>query len=307
MKTIKQYNQLDKSVQRGVALGNFDGIHIGHQKLITTLIEKCRANGLESCVYTFGNHPLAVITGREAPPQITNINMKKKILDSLGVELLYLEEFNKNLMVLSPEDFVKNILVDRLNCRIVVVGFDYNFGYKAQGNVELLKKMGQKHGFEVYEIHPVTIDNKKVGSSTIREYIKNGDIEDANVFLGRPYSIYSKVVHGKGRGHKLGYPTANILIESSHLVPKEGVYATFIKINNSIYKGATCVGTNPTFGANSISIETFIINFNEDIYDQYIELQFIKRLRDQIKFNNVDDLIKQMNQDANNANIYLQL
>lgn len=307
MKTIEQYNQLDKSVERGVALGNFDGVHIGHQKLITTLTEKCKENNLQSCVYTFGNHPLTVITGKEGPPQITNISMKQKILESLGVELLYLEEFNKELMALSPEDFVENILINKLNCKVVVVGFDYSFGYKAQGNVELLKEMGKKHGFEVYVIHPVTIDGKKVGSSSVREYIKDGNIEEANAFLGRPYSIYSEIVHGKGIGNKLGYPTANILIEPSHLVPKEGVYATLVKINDSIYKGATCVGTNPTFGTNSISIETFIIDFNEDIYGEFIELQFIKRLRDQIKFNHIDDLIGQMNQDVNNVNTYLQL
>lgn len=307
MKTIKQYNQLDKSVPRGVALGNFDGIHIGHQKLITTLIKKCKENDLESCIYTFGNHPLSVITENEGPPQITNINMKKRILESLGIQLLYLEEFSKNFMALSPEDFVKDILIDKLNCKVIVVGFDYSFGYKAQGNVEMLKKMGKKYGFKVYEIHPVTMDNKKVGSSVIREYIKNGDIQKANSFLGREYSIYSKVVTGKGIGNKLGYPTANILIESSHLIPKEGVYATLIKVNNSIYKGATSIGTNPTFGTNNISVETFIINFSEDIYDQYIELKFIERLRDQIRFDNLDDLINQINQDANNVNTCLQL
>jgi len=169
MKIIEQYNQLDKIVQRGVALGNFDGVHIGHQKLITTLIEKCKVNNLESCVYTFGNHPLTVITGKEGPPQITNINMKKRILESLGVELLYLEKFSKDFMALSPEDFVKNILVDKLNCKVVVVGFDYSFGYKAQGNVQLLKEIGKKYGVEICEIHPVTIDDEKVGSTCINE------------------------------------------------------------------------------------------------------------------------------------------
>lgn len=307
MKIIEQYSALDKNVRRGVALGNFDGVHIGHQMLIKTLIEQCKLNGLESCVYTFKNHPLAVIGNNDGPPRITNIRMKKGILESLGVELLYLEEFTKDYMALSPQDFVKNILVDQLNCKIVVVGFDYTFGYKAQGNVKLLKQMAEECGFEVFEIHPVTIDNEKVGSSIIREYIKNGDMESANAFLGRPYAIYSKVVHGKGIGHTLGYPTANILIEPSHLIPKEGVYATIVTIDGRMYKGATCIGTNPTFGTNCISIETFIIDFNEDIYDQYIELKFIKRLRDNVKFHHVDDLIHQMNKDANNVNKCLQL
>lgn len=308
MKIIRQYNQLDKDIQRGIALGNFDGVHIGHQKLIKTLVQKCKLNNLQSCIYTFANHTLETITGKEIPSQITNMRMKQKIFKSLGVDLLYLEEFNKDLMVLGPEDFVKNILVDKLNCKIVVIGFDYTFGYKGQGNADTLKEMGEVYKFEVYVIKPVIIDCNKVGSSIIREYIKDGNLEKANAFLGRPYSIYSKIIHGKGIGrNRLGYPTANILINSSHLIPKEGVYATLIKINNSIYKGATCIGTSPTFGDYNIGVETFIIDFNEDIYGRFIEIQFIKKLRDQIKFENIDNLVNQINQDVNNINTCLQL
>lgn len=305
MITVNTNNKLDKHIQRGVALGNFDGIHIGHNQLISTLIQKCKENNLESCVYTFGTHPLTVITGKEGPPQITNIYMKKKILQSLGVELLYLEEFNKNFMSLKPDKFVKNILIDKLNCKVVVVGFDYTFGYKAQGNVEFLKKMEKTYGFKVYEINPVTINNTKVGSSIIREYIKSGDIKSANKFLGRYYSIYSKVIHGRGVGSKIGYPTANILIESSHLIPRSGVYASLVNIDGATYKGATNIGNNPTFGDNNISVETFIFDFNQKIYGKYIELKFIERLRDQVRFNSIDDLINQMQKDTNYIkNIY---
>lgn len=307
MNTVTIYDELDKSILRGVALGNFDGVHIGHQKLISTLTKECKEKNLESCVYTFGNHPLSVITEKKEHPQITNIDMKKRILESLDVELLYLENFNKEFMSLTPEGFVKDILVDRLNCKIVVVGFDYTFGYKAQGNVQILKELGLKYGFTVYEINPVTIDNIKVGSTVIREYIKDGNFEKANAFLGRPYAIYSTVINGRGIGNKLGYPTANIRIEPSHLVPIDAVYATYIKVNGNLYKGATSVGTNPTFGVNQVTVESFIIDFSEDIYNEYIEVQFIKKLRDQIKFGNTDDLVAQIKEDANNAKKYLQL
>ncbi len=308
MKIIKQYNQLNKNIQRGIALGNFDGVHVGHQKLIKTLVQKCMLNNLQSCIYTFANHTLEVITGREIPSQITDMNMKQKIFKSFGIDLLYLEEFNKNLMVLSPEDFVKDILIGKLNCKIVVVGFDYSFGYEGRGNVDTLMEMGKKYKFKVYVIQPVIINCKKVGSSIIRKYIKDGNIEEANVFLGRSYSIYSKVVRGKGIGRdRLGYPTANILIKPSHLIPKEGVYATFVKINNLTYKGATCISISPTFGDYDISIETFIINFDKDIYDKFIEIQFIKKLRDQIRFNSVDSLVNQISQDVDNVNTYLHL
>ncbi|HZJ76549.1 MAG TPA: bifunctional riboflavin kinase/FAD synthetase [Oscillospiraceae bacterium] len=308
MKIVSQYDQLNKSIQRGIALGNFDGVHIGHQKLIKTLIYKCRLNNLQSCIYTFLDHTLKIITGKRAPYQITDMNMKQKIFKSLGVELLYLEEFNEDLMVLDPEDFVKNILLDKLNCRIVVAGFDYSFGYRGEGNVDTLKRMGKKYGFKVYVIQPVVINCKKVGSSVIRKYIEAGNIEAANAFLGRPYSICSKVVHGKGIGKgRLGYPTANILIEPFHLIPPKGVYATFVKINDLIYKGATCISTSPTFGDYDTSMETFIIDFDGEIYNRFIEVQFVKRLRDQIRFNSVESLIGQINRDVNNVNTYLHL
>ena len=234
MRIIRRYDQLNKNIRRGIALGNFDGVHIGHQKLIKTLVQKCGSNDLEPCIYTFVNHTLETITGKEIPPQITDMCMKQKIFKSLGVKLLYLEEFSKDLMVLSPENFVKNILIDKLNCGAVAVGFDYSFGYRGQGNVDTLREMSGKYRFEVHVVQPVIINSKKVGSSIIRKYIKDGNIEEANIFLGRPYSICSKVIHGKGIGkYELGYPTANILTEPHHLIPEEGVYATFVKINNS--------------------------------------------------------------------------
>ncbi|MFW5648368.1 MAG: bifunctional riboflavin kinase/FAD synthetase [Candidatus Alkaliphilus sp. MAG34] len=308
METIKQYSQLNKNIQRGIALGNFDGVHIGHQKLIKTLVQKCRLNNLQSCIYTFANHTLEIITGREIPLQITDMRMKQKIFKSLGVELLYLEEFNKDLMVLSPEDFIKDILIEKLNCKIVTVGFDYSFGYKGQGNVDTLKEMAKIYGFELCIIQPVVINSEKVGSSIIRKYIKDGNIEGANAFLGRPYSFYSKIIRGKGiGGEKLGYPTANVLIEPHHLVPQKGVYATFVRVNNSMYKGATCIGTSPTFGNHDIGMETFIIGFDGDIYDEFIEIQFVKKLRDQVRFNSIDNLTNQINRDVNNINAYLHL
>ncbi len=308
MKIIRRYDQLDKNKQRGFALGNFDGVHIGHQKLIKTLVQRCKLKDLEPCIYTFVNHTLETITGKEIPPQITNMCMKQKIFESLGIELLYLERFNENLMLLSPEEFVKDILIDKLNCKTVAVGFDYSFGYKGQGNADTLRELAKKYEFETHVIQPVTVNSEKVGSSVIREYIKDGNIEEANIFLGRPYSICSRIIRGKGiGGNKLGYPTANILIESCHLIPREGIYATFVKINNSIYKGAACIGTSPTFGNYDIGMEVFIIDFNEDIYDRFIEIQFVKKLRDQIKFDSIDNLINQIDRDVNNVNTYLHL
>ncbi|ABR48821.1 riboflavin biosynthesis protein RibF [Alkaliphilus metalliredigens QYMF] len=305
MKIIMKYNEVDQNIERGIALGNFDGIHLGHQRLINTLIKECKEQSLEATVYTFINHPATVISGREMPPQISNLSMKKKVFQSLGLDTLFLDEFNKEIMSLSPEAFVEEILIKKLNCKIAVVGFDYRFGYKAQGDVTLLKRLGHLHGFQVIEINPVTLDDEKISSSNIREFIADGKMNEATKFLGREYSIISEVIHGKGRGIHLGYPTANLLVHPSHLVPKEGVYATLVEIDGSVYKGATCVGTNPTFGKNSISIETFIIDYVGSIYGKEIEVRFVKYVRDQIKFEKTEDLTNQMKLDIETSKIYL--
>ncbi|SCY12271.1 bifunctional riboflavin kinase/FAD synthetase [Alkaliphilus peptidifermentans] len=306
MNVIVGLKEINRNKKRGVALGNFDGVHIGHQQLISTLVDKSREGKLESSVYTFRNHPLAYVSKGEGPPLITSIEVKTKILEEFNVETLILDEFNEEIMSLSPEDFIKEILVNKLNCKVAIVGFDYRFGYKAQGDVKLLKDLGKKYEIEVFEIDPVVLYNEKVSSSSIRKYIWDGKIDLANEFLGRYYSLYSRVVHGMGRGKFLGYPTANSLIEPFHLIPKEGVYATFVIVGGKTYMGATCVGTNPTFNGKNTTVETFIIDYKGSLYDQFIEIKFVMRIRDNVKFENVDDLVEQMMLDVENAKKYLQ-
>ncbi|WP_026476052.1 bifunctional riboflavin kinase/FAD synthetase [Alkaliphilus transvaalensis] len=303
---VNEVKQLDIKVPRGVALGNFDGLHIGHQELIHMLLNKSKELELESCVYTFKNHTNSLIKHRELPPQITHQNVKIELFKALEIDSLVLAEFNEAIMGLSPEEFVKNILVDSLNCKFAVVGFDYRFGKKAQGDAVALVEFGKKYGFSVAVIDPVTLDDEKVSSTNVRKYISEGNMEKAKAFLGRPFSITSKVIHGMGRGKHLGYPTANILVESHQLIPLDGVYATLVTINNESYMGATCIGTNPTFDGKSISVETFILDYEGSLYDQFIEVQFMKRLRDNIRFDGIDALIDQMMKDVEIAKTYLQ-
>ncbi len=306
MKVIVDKKQIAISQKRGVALGNFDGVHIGHQRLLEVLVKECHVRDMEACVYTFIGHTLSLIGNSNAPSIITSNEMKGKIFEAFGVDCLILAEFDKDLMSLSPEAFVKNILIDTLNCGFAVVGFDYRFGHKAQGDVALLKELGKKYGFEVFEIEAISIDDEKVSSTSVRRYIEEGNVEKASEFLGRYFSLTGLVVHGFSRGKKLGFPTANIALEESTLVPKAGVYATLVNIEDKVYMGATFVGTNPTFQGEKTSVETFIIDFDDSLYDKHIEVRFVKRLREQIKFSSPEALIEQMGMDVEKTKTHLQ-
>ncbi|MCC5909847.1 MAG: bifunctional riboflavin kinase/FAD synthetase [Clostridiaceae bacterium] len=306
MNVNQEYKQINNNIQRGLALGNFDGIHIGHQKLIMSLLTKGKDRNLESCVYTFMNHTIPVLKNREPIKYITNIDTKIKVFKTLGVDRLFLDTFNREIMSLSPKEFVEEILINTFNCKLAVVGFDYRFGYKAQGDVELLKNLAITYGFEVEVIDPVTFEEEKVSSSSIRNYLKNGDIEKVNNLMGRPFILNNEVIHGDGRGSKLGYPTANINVDPFQAIPKSGVYATLVKINGTTHMGATFIGTKPTFSSTRVSIETFIMDHTKDLYGQSIEIQFIKRIRGEIKFETPHDLIKQIDKDIDHIKSYLQ-
>ncbi|SDK47218.1 bifunctional riboflavin kinase/FAD synthetase [Natronincola ferrireducens] len=306
MNVIKQYNQINYNTPRGIALGNFDGVHIGHQKLIHQLLEKCQSNNLETCVYTFSNHTIPTISNGESIQYITNLYIKKKIFSDLGVDTLFLDSFNEILMALNPEDFVKTILVETLNCKIAVIGFDYRFGHKAEGDAFLLKQLGEKYGFEVIVIDAVTMYGEKVSSSHIRNYLKNGDLDRVNKYLGRSFSIYNQVIDGDAKKKKLGYQTANILLEPLQIIPKPGVYATLIKIQNKTYKGLTLINTTSTFDSKSPFVETFIMDYDGDLGNQFIEVQFIKRLRDEIRFEDPQSLENQISKDIMQIKKHLQ-
>lgn len=305
MKVLEDLNKFASQRLRGVALGNFDGVHLGHQQLIHTLVEKSNQFNIESCIYTFKNHPQEFITG-EAPKEITDLDMKIKLFNHHKVDAVVFAEFNEDIMSKSPEAFVEDILVKGLNCKFVVVGFDYRFGHRAKGDVKLLKTLAKEFGFVVFEIPPVLMYDDKISSTRIRATITEGEINLTNLLLGRYYSVYSKVIHGMGRGKFLGYPTANIMIKPTWLLPKDGVYASFVKIKDNLYKAATCVGTNPTFDGTDRTVETFIIDYKGSLYDEYIEIQFVNRLRDNIKFDSVDELINQMMLDVENSKKHLQ-
>lgn len=283
-----------------VALGSFDGIHKGHLVLIDEIIQKAKKNGGKSVVYTFENHPLSVVDKERAPKLLLNNDDKKEILEELGVDVLCLKKFNNDLMKLEPEEFIVN-LISEFNVKGIVVGFNYKFGYKNKGDVQFLKELSKKFNFELCVEDPYKIDEEIVSSTKIRNLISCGDIKKANDMLGRCYCLSGIVVGGKRLGRTIGFPTANLKTLDTMLIPKIGVYYTNVKIKDKIYKGITSVGNNPTVNGKNTTIETYILDFNEDIYDSNIKVYFISRLRDEKKFSGLDELKKQLEMDKSFA------
>jgi riboflavin kinase/FMN adenylyltransferase len=300
MKIIDLNNYEEKNCETAVALGNFDGIHIGHKCLIEDMITKAKIRALKPSILLFTNHTKTILNNNSARFQIITSNEQKlKILDKLGVENVYNINFDEKIMQLSGEEFVEKIIIEKLNAKLVTVGFDYRFGYKALGNSEYLKEIGKVKGFETNIIEPVYIGEEIVSSTKIRDLIRIGNIKKVNEFLGHYYTIIGRVVEGENRGSKMGYPTANVELQYNYIVPKTGVYKTSILLGNKEYLGLTNIGYNPTFNEKKLKIENHILDFNEDIYGQTIEVKFIDFIRDDIKFNTVKELIEQIEKDIN--------
>jgi riboflavin kinase/FMN adenylyltransferase len=298
MEIIEQYhNNGQETSPTVIALGYFDGIHLGHQKLIKTTKKIAVGMNIKSAVYTFKTHPLSILSPEKVPKLLFSNNKKIKIFKSLGIDYLIFPDFTRELMITTPEEFVKNILVDKFDVKHVVIGFNYRFGYKELGTPDILIKLGKKYGFDVTIIEPVKVKDTTISSTNIRKLIQAGDMQTAKVFLGSYYSISGKVVQGKGLGKKLSMPTANIEIDKTIALPKNGVYKTIVQYDNKKYRAVTNIGSNPTFINHPYTIESYILNFNKEIYDEEIEIFFIERIRAEKKFNSLDDLVSQVQKD----------
>lgn len=281
----------------GVALGNFDGVHIGHRVLLDRLLEKGKDSGLSTLVFTFKQHPQNVLLTRNKIPLIYPPEKKKDIILKLGIDMVEMVDFTQKFAMLEPEEFFEKFLLNRYNIKYVVVGFNYRFGRGGKGNVSLLKQIGDRYGFEVQVVDPVITNGEVVSSSLIRKLISIGDIKSANRLLGRKYTVNGKVVKGKGRGKEMGFPTANIELPPGILYPSRGVYITITNLENASMISLTNVGINPTFSGNKLVIETYIPGFKGNLYDKYIEVEFLERIRDEKKFESKEELVKQIEMD----------
>lgn len=279
-----------------IALGSFDGLHLGHLSLIYKVIEEAKRNDSRSMVYTFKNHPRTLINKANAPKLLMDNDEKIKVLKEHGIDSVYFQDFNDEFMKITPEEFIK-LLIEKFNARGFIVGFNYKFGYKNCGNIELLKKLQRKYKYDLYVMEPCTYKDEVISSTRIRKAIEDGNVEEAHKMLGRPYALKGKVVHGRELGRTIGFPTANLSYDKKFILPLEGVYYTNVEVNNKLYKGITSVGYNPTVNGKDLTIETNILNFNKDIYDHNIEVKFIKKIRNNIKFDTIDELKNQLEKD----------
>lgn len=276
------------------AIGNFDGIHIGHREIIKRAEKISRDMNLKLAVITFDISPKKIVNNIENYSLLRSFDQKKEILKDLKVETIFLTHFNKKFQSLSAEQFVEKMIIKN-NIKFLICGFDFFFGANKSGDIHFLSKYKE---FKTIVVPRVDYNNHKIGSTYIHELISLGKIEEANIMLEKPYSIIGNVIHGRAKGHLIGFPTANIMPIINYRVPATGVYATYIIVKNKKYLSMTNVGNNPTFNfTNVTSIETHIFDFDEEIYDEEVELIFIEYMRNEKIFEDMSELINQLSRD----------
>lgn len=282
-----------------VAIGMFDGVHVGHQAIIRSALEDARAYSRQAVVFTFDRHPAEVIAPERAPGYLTTPNQRNILMNSLGPDALVIAHFDRALSELEPEAFVRDILKAKLGAASIVVGQNFYFGHQRKGNAAYLESLRDAYKFDLQVLEPVLVEGEQASSSRIREELRAGDIEGAERVLGHPYWLDGVVVEGQRLGRKLGYPTANLELTVRQVVPCDGIYAAEGVLDGSRHLfGACSIGSRPTVAGAGRSIETYFFDFDEDIYGRQLELRFHRRLRDELKFDSLEDLVRQIDLDV---------
>ena len=305
MKIIDRLENITQPFKNAViTIGNFDGVHIGHQALFHEVIEKADSIDGTSIAMTFDPHPVRVLQKNNNPPLITLHEQKIELIERTGIEILICIPFTNQFASLSAENFIKSLLIDKIGMKAVVVGGDYTFGKNREGNLAVLKSYAPQLGYEVIVadwIKTARNISDRISSTKIRELVTAGNLEPASKMLGRHYQIRGRVVRGRDRGGKLlGIPTANINLQDE-LCPKTGIYAVTVEYDNRIYKGVANIGYSPTFDDNEFTVEVHLLDFAENIYDEKIRVNFIERIRDEKKFADISDFKVLFNQDIKTA------
>ncbi len=283
-----------------LALGNFDGVHLGHQNIFRHVVSRADEIGGTPMVFTFDCHPLKVLAPERAPLVLTTNAQKRSLIGALGVRVGLWIPFTEQFARQKPLAFIRDVLQERIGVHELVVGYDFRFGHCRAGNVSLLQQQTAAHGYEVTVIPAVKLGDTVVSSSTIRALLQKGQVEEAARLLGRNYVLAGSVVEGFHRGAKLGFPTANVRIDHE-LVPRVGVYAVRVEWKGRHYPGVANVGNNPTFGNESLSVEVHLLDFEGDLYDAQLGVAFVARVRDERKFASVDELVAQIGCDVQQA------
>lgn len=287
-----------------LTLGVFDGLHLGHQKIIRTVVERAKRTDAVATAITFDPHPRAVLHPESAPPLLQTLDQRLSYLEFLGIEQAIVINFSREFAAQSAEEFIRDIVHDRLRAKEIYLGQGFAFGKGRGGNIELLRRMAQELGFHADEVGEVKLRGRRISSSQIREDLLAGRVNIARRMLGRPYGVEGVVVRGDRRGHTIGFPTANLQAHN-RVIPKYGVYATAALIDGVWRRSVTNIGVRPTFGGeNEPSVETFVLDFDGDLYGTALRVRFLHRLRDERKFNGIDELKAQIERDTKRAGNY---
>ncbi|MEC7879930.1 MAG: bifunctional riboflavin kinase/FAD synthetase [Flavobacteriales bacterium] len=292
---IQSYSSEKESI---LTIGTFDGVHIGHNKILTKLVEESKKNNLSSLIMTFFPHPRIVLQKSEEIKMIDTMDEKIHLFEKTGVDNLIIQPFDENFSKIRAKEFVEEILVKRLKIKHIIIGYDHRFGKDREASVEDLKKFGLNYMFTVEEIAAQEIHSIAISSTKIRNAILKGEIKKCNEYLGRNFMLTGKVVHGDGLGKKINFPTANIQIKEPYkIIPKNGVYLAKTIFNSNIYFGMMNIGVRPTIGGKNKSLEIYFFNFKDNIYDKTISIEIINKIRDEEKFSSIDELKTQLKKD----------
>jgi len=303
MKIYHGINNFKRLPYAVVTSGTFDGVHKGHQKILKRVVEVARKEGGESVLITFWPHPRIVLNNKTGFLKLINtIDEKQQILRSIGIDHMVMIPFTKEFSNTTSEEFIQNILVEAIGTRILIIGYNHRFGKNREGSFESLVGEGPHYGFEVEEIPKHEMDHVGISSTIIRKALNTGDVSRARKYLGRSFSLTGLIIHGDKLGSKLGFPTANIQVEETYkLIPADGVYAVYVTLDGITYQGMLNIGMRPTVNGNEKRIEVNIFDFDKKIYGKMVTITFVKRIRDEIRFENIESLSRQLSKDRQNA------
>ena len=297
MKIIREFENYTENTPKVLSLGMFDGVHFGHISIINLLKSVAQENNLETAILTFWPHPRKVFNPNDEIKLLNTLNEKLNLLENANLDVVFLKSFDENFRNLTGEEFVRQILVQKLNVKHIIIGHDHVFGKNKSGNFELLQKLSKELDFVVQQLDAVKEGEFNISSTKIRNCLGNGNIISANKMLGYHYSVSGKVIDGKKLGRTIGYPTANIEVDELKLLPKKGAYIVEVYVKNKFYKGMLSIGTNPTVNGDKLTVEVYILDFNKDIYGEEITVKFRDFLHEEIKFESLEKLIERLDED----------
>ena len=305
MKIITNYSRLKERIEKPVlAIGNFDGVHFGHQSILKTTVKKAKEIEGAPIALSFQPHPLIVLTPDKCPPLITPFQKKAELIQDCGIEILISVTFTREFSKMRARTFAEEVLCKEIGTKEIFVGKNFTFGRDKEGDSQTLLHLGNELGFKVNIVESFLIDGRIVSSSNIRKLVKEGKVNETKILLGRYHSVKGEVIPGTKRGKKIGYPTANLEIKG-FLLPSDGVYASRIKIDNTYFNGISYIGSNPTFQRGTLLVEAHIFDFHKEIYGKTIEIEFIEKVRGEKTFKNEKELTAQITEDIEKASFIL--